>query len=129
MFIVLLIIIVLNFSIPNYSKAISFGEITGDLLKELVNMVASVGDVVMGALNYFMLGTEKIITSSMLSQDDPNLDSDESWLKYDKSKAGATREVSSDDLDGFLWTDWKIPNFLYCPENIFANKIAMLDVD
>lgn len=129
MFIVLLIIIVLNFSIPNYSKAFSFGEIAGDLLKELVNMVASVGDVVMGALNYFMLGTEKIITSSMLSQDDPNLDSDESWLKYDKSKAGATREVSSDDLDGFLWTDWKIPNFLYCPENIFANKIAMLDVD
>lgn len=129
MFIVLLIIIVLNFSIPNYSKAFSFGEIAGDLLKELVNMVASVGDVVMGALNHFMLGTEKIITSSMLSQDDPNLSNGDSWLKYDKSKAGTTREVSSDDLDGFLWTDWKIPNFLYCPENIFANKIAMLDVD
>ena len=63
MFIVLLIIIVLNFSIPNYSKAFSFGEIAGDLLKELVNMVASVGDVVMGALNHFMLGTEKIIIS------------------------------------------------------------------
>lgn len=129
MFIVLLIIIVLNFSIPNYSKAFSFGDIAGDLLKELVNMIASVGDVVMGALNHFMLGTEKIITSSMLSQDDPNLDSDESWLKYNESTAGTTREVSSDDLDGFLWTDWKIPNFLYCPENIFANKIAMLDVD
>ena len=42
MFIVLLIIIVLNFSIPNYSKAFSFVEIAGDLLKELVNMVASV---------------------------------------------------------------------------------------
>ena len=129
MFIVLLIIIVLNFSIPNYSKAFSFGEIAGDLLKELVNMVASVGDVVMGALNHFMLGTEKIITSSMLSQDDPNLSNGDSWLKYNESKAGTTREVSSDDLDGFLWTDWKIPNFLYCPENIFANKIAMLDVD
>lgn len=129
MFIVLLIIIVLNFSIPNYSKAFSFGEIAGDLLKELVNMVASVGDVVMGALNHFMLGTEKIITSSMLSQDDPNLSNGDSWLKYNESKAGTTREVSSDDLDGILWTDWKIPNFLYCPENIFANKIAMLDVD
>ena len=129
MFIVLLIIIVLNFSIPNYSKAFSFGEIAGDLLKELVNMVASVGDVVMGALNHFMLGTEKIITSSMLSQDDPNLSNGDSWLKYNESKAGTTREVSSDDFDGFLWTDWKIPNFLYCPENIFANKIAMLDVD
>ena len=129
MFIVLLIIIVLNFSIPNYSKAFSFGEIAGDLLKELVNMVASVGDVVMGALNHFMLGTEKIITSSMLSQDDPNLSNGDSWLKYDESKAGTTREVSSDDLDGFLWTDWKIPNFLYCPENIFANKIAILDVN
>ena len=115
MFIVLLIIIVLNFSIPNYSKAFSFGEIAGDLLKELVNMVASVGDVVMGALNHFMLGTEKIITSSMLSQDDPNLSNGDSWLKYDKSKAGATREVSSDDLDGFLWTDWKIPICWNCP--------------
>ena len=94
MFIVLLIIIVLNFSIPNYSKAFSFGEIAGDLLKELVNMVASVGDVVMGALNHFMLGTEKIITSSMLSQDDPNLSNGDSWLKYD------TRLVV------MIWTDF-----------------------
>lgn len=59
MFIVLLIIIVLNFSIPNYSKAFSFGEIAGDLLKELVNMVASVGDVVMGAFKSFYVGNRK----------------------------------------------------------------------
>ena len=27
----------------------------------------------MGALNHFMLGTEKIMTSAMLAKDDPNL--------------------------------------------------------
>ncbi len=58
-----------------------------------------------------MLGTEKIITSSMLSQDDPNLSNGDSWLKYNESKAGTTREVSSDDLDGFYGRIGKYQTF------------------
>ena len=126
--IVLVTIIVLNFSIPMRSEAVSFAQIGGDLLKELVQLLASVGDVVMGALNHFMLGTEDIISSVMLDQEDENLTSAASSL-YGKGEADIERSVSSEDLDGLLWTEWKIPNMLYCPENIFANKIAMLDVN
>ncbi len=36
-----LLVIVLNFSIPNYSQAFDWNNIAGDLLKELVQLVAS----------------------------------------------------------------------------------------
>ena len=130
--IVLLMVIVLNFSIPNYSQAVDWNNIAGDLLKELVQLVASFGDIVMGALNHFMLGTDKYITSAMLDKDDANLSDSSSWLFYggNKSEISAERTVNEEDLDGFIFPDsWKIPNFLYCPENIFANKIAALDVN
>ncbi len=130
--IVLLMVIVLNFSIPNYSQAVDWNNIAGDLLKELVQLVASFGDIVMGALNHFMLGTDKYMTSAMLDKDDANLSDSSSWLYYggNKSEISAKRTVNEEDLDGFIFPDsWKIPNFLYCPENIFANKIAALDVN
>ena len=130
--IVLLMVIVLNFSIPNYSQAVDWNNIAGDLLKELVQLVASFGDIVMGALNHFMLGTDKYITSAMLDKDDANLSNSSSWLFYggSESEISAKRTVNEEDLDGFIFPDsWKIPNFLYCPENIFANKIAALDVN
>lgn len=128
--IVLLMVIVLNFSIPNYSQAGAFSDVAGDLLKELVQLVASFGDVVMGALNHFMLGTDKFVTSAMLDKDDSNLSDENSWLHYkDGDEISTEKTVNEEDLDAFIFTDWKIPNFLYCPENIFANKIAALDVN
>lgn len=128
--IVLLMVMVLNFSIPNYSQAGAFSDVAGDLLKELVQLIASFGDVVMGALNHFMLGTDKIVTSAMLDKDDVNLSDESSWLHYKEGDEISTEKtVNEEDLDAFIFTDWKIPNFLYCPENIFANKIAALDVN
>ena len=130
MFIAILMVIVLNFSIPNYSQAGVFGDIAGDLLKELVQLVASIGDVAMGALNHFMLGTDKVITSSMLELNDANITNENSWLHYDESKVGTKKTVEYDQLDGLIFSNGpKIPNFLYCPENIFSNRIAMLDVN
>ena len=130
MFIAILMVIVLNFSIPNYSQAGVFGDIAGDLLKELVQLVASIGDVAMGALNHFMLGTDKVITSSMLELNDANITNENSWLHYDESKVGTKKTVEYDQLDGLIFSSGpKIPNFLYCPENIFSNRIAMLDVN
>ena len=130
MFIAILMVIVLNFSIPNYSQAGVFGDIAGDLLKELVQLVASIGDVAMGALNHFMLGTDKVITSSMLELNDANITNENSWLHYDESKVGTKKTVKYDQLDGLIFSSGpKIPNFLYCPENIFSNRIAMLDVN
>lgn len=37
--------------------------------------------------------------------------------------------VSGDELDGIFWKDWQIPNILYSPETIFANKIPAFDVN
>ncbi len=126
--IVLIMIVILNFSIPNYSQAWGFGDIAGDLLKELIQLIASLGDIVMGGLNHFMLGTDKTLTSSMLDQEDSNFTNQDSWLYYDGSDKKEVK-IDSKDLDAFLFSDWKIPNFLYCPENIFSNKIALLDVN
>lgn len=48
---------------------------------------------------------------------------------YGKITDKDTVKYVKNELDGLLWTDWKIPNFLYSPEAIFGNKIAMLDVN
>ena len=136
--IALIIIIVFNFSVPIQSNAgliSTFADIGGDLLKELVQLVASVGDVVMGALNHFMLGTSQIIVSSMLDKNDPNITDSSAGSDLYADSLDSSRDVKGpipDDyeFDGLIFSDgWKIPNFLYCPENIFANKIAMLDVN
>jgi len=129
----LIIAILVNFSIPPISCA-SQG-IGMDLLTELVHLVASLGDVVMGLLNKTMLGTDSMWTSVMLEQSDINLqpESTESYLhvsQEDLQANGAViKKVNSDKLDGLIWDEWKIPNTLYCPENIFANNIAALDVN
>lgn len=58
--IALVFVILFNFAVPIRSSAFSLGEIGLDLLKELVHLFAALGDVVMGALNKFMLGTTEI---------------------------------------------------------------------
>ena len=130
--IALVTVIVMNFCIPIKAQANWFTDVSGDLLQELVLLLDALGDIVMGALNKFMLGTEKIYDSAMLEQGDINLSNKKSSL-YAKDGIKST-DVKADipedfEPDGLLWTDWRIPNFLYCPENIFSNKIAALDVN
>lgn len=101
------------------------------LLKEIVHLAAALGDMAEDALNMFMLGTDW--GSSMLSKDDVNLKSKDSWIYYDGDTF--TKEFSADEIDTkffkWPWSDstFAIPNMLYCPENIFANNIAALDVN
>ena len=101
------------------------------LLKEIVQLAAALGDMAEDALNMFMLGTDW--GSSMLSKDDVNLKSKDSWIYYDGDTF--TKEFSAEQIDTkffkWPWSDstFAIPNMLYCPENIFANNIAALDVN
>ncbi len=136
--IVLLALIILNFSMPVRSEAIpvlsTFADISGDLLSEVVKLLASVGDVVMGALNHFMLGTSHMVSSSMLDKEDPNITDYKESSLYAGEGADLSHAVKADIpddyvFDGLFWSDWKIPNFLYEPGAIFANKIAALDVN
>lgn len=119
----LTIIISVNFLTPKHVSAVNWGEVSGSLLKEIVQLADYLGDVAMGLLNKVMLGTDKL-SSAMLAQDDHNLEEGSgSWLKEDLGSSA--KSLTVDDLED----DYKIPNMLYSPETIFGNRIAALDVN
>ncbi len=127
--IMILFMVFFNFAIPIRSEAATF-DIGGDLIKELSQLLASLGDVATGALNHFMLGTDELVGSSMLSMDNPNFSDPKSYLYVDGIKDDdVVKSVNASDLDGFVWTDPKIPNILYSPEAIFSNQIGAFDVN
>lgn len=84
-----------------------------------------------------MLGTTQLIGSSMLSQDDPNFEDEnqgKSYLfvtedQFNTALKESRVKISGTELDGIFFSDWKIPNILYSPENIFANKIPAFDIN
>lgn len=117
----LLIIASANFIVPRRVSAVDWGDVGGTILKEIVQLIDSLGDVVMGAFNNFMLGANGI-SSAMLKQDNANLnENSQSWL---------TTNLSQDVVEiNKIEKDYKVPNMLYSPENIFGNKIAALDVN
>lgn len=132
--IILALIVSLNFIAPKYSFA-SVEDIAGGLLKEVVQLFAAIGDVVMGGLNHFMLGTAGV-SSAMLDQNDINLSDPNSWLVSNLDDADAPtvdldeEKFTMDEKTFLLDADeFKIPNMLYSPENIFANNIAVLDIN
>ena len=107
-------------------------ELCGSLLKEIVQLFASLGDVIMGALNKFMLGSDEFF-SAMLSQGDVNLEQNSgSWLVENISEDPDV-VIGENYMDEKTWlidaSDYQIPNMLYSPESIFANNIAMLDIN
>ena len=134
-FALILIILLFSFVIPQYSFADGDDEgngVVGSLLKEVVQLFASIGDVVMGALNKFMLGSDEFF-SAMLDQDDHNLEEGSgSWLVEGIDRA-ADEVIEAEYMDEktFLLdaSIYKVPNMLYSPENIFANNIALLDIN
>ena len=150
--IILLVVLILIFSItPNYSVQAVESQteetdrvneedlpddgngIINSLLKQILQIFASLGDIGMGFLNYFMLGADGI-DSAMLSPSNDNIGNEDSWLYVgDDEEIDITfSEGTIDTSEFFSWitgTQYDIPNFLYSPENIFANNIAALDVN
>lgn len=121
--IALIIVILVNFTIPIKSQA-DFG---GTLFEPITQLVANIGDVVLGILQKFMLGTKYAYSSIMLEKENPTV-TDGYISQTDGKNIDVT--VDRDDLDGKLFGNAiKYPNILYCPENIFGNKIAALDVN
>ena len=119
----IMLVVVLCVAIPRPVQADDDGFVKGVLLKPLVQLVASLGDIAMGVMNHFMLGTKEMAGSVMLDKTTKNVDQGSLAVPNgdDKDKA-VTMEVS-EKLDGTLLGDWKLPNMLYSPENIFANKL------
>lgn len=128
----------------------SISDIPGNLLKELLQLMVSLGDVAIGMLQSFMLGEGTLVNHVMISNKDDNLGSGSdgkgdsgSWLyanendvtelqKGNSSRGASALIVASkkgieDNL--YLDGDYQVPNILYSPENIFSNKIAALDAN
>lgn len=131
----LVTILTINFVTPNYTYAGFWEDVGTGLLKELAQLVGAVCDVVMGTFNNFLLGASGM-SSAMLDKTDINFTNSNSWLYYDSSQFDPNAEgsvvIDVNDLNSkglFDVTDWEVPNMMYSPENIFANKIAMLDVN
>lgn len=134
MIIALCIVLVMAFTIPQRSFADIWADIGGTLLKEIVKLIASLGDIGMATLNQVMLGTDGF-DSALIGKDDANLEEGSgSWLKENLGQIPEEQTVTiqSDTLDtttlGF-GEKFRIPNMLFSPENIFANNIAVLDVN
>lgn len=150
--IILLVVLILIFSItPNYSVQAVESQteetdrvneedlpddgngIINSLLKQILQIFAALGDIGMGLLNYFMLGADGI-DSAMLSPSNDNIGNEDSWLYVgDDEEIDITfSEGTIETSEFFSWItgpQYDIPNFLYSPENIFANNIAALDVN
>lgn len=129
---VLCIILVITFTVPQRTFAVGW-DIGGTLLKEIVKLIASIGDIGMAALNTFMLGADGL-TSAMISKNDQNLkDGSGSWLVENLNDGETPRVTFQDDEinASFLGMGdgYQVPNMLFSPENIFANNIAALDVN
>ena len=75
-----LILITCMFAVPNFSQA-DFG---GKLFSPIVDLFAGIGDVVIGALQHWMLGTSSL-WSATLEYDDPNVEEMTDLIKNNQS--------------------------------------------
>ena len=121
--------------------------IPGNILEEFMDFTVAIADVIMGVLQSFMIDVN--ITDLMISNKDDNLgggssgkEPTDSWLyagvsdKDSLSEGKATERgsalmlVEADAIkDGLYVENYEVPNILYSPEKIFANKIAALDAN
>lgn len=136
--IAILLVVILSISIAT-PKVYAWGieDIPGTIVKELTQLIVVLVDSVNGMLNHVMLGVEW--DDLMLAEDDNNLDPDSgSWLAVTDEqlakaeKNGTVENYKADDIDDNVLGLAEInivPNILYSPENIFANKIAAFDVN
>lgn len=126
-------IITLNFCVPTRSYCTNWEDVGGKILKEVVQFVVALGDVVVGGLNNFMLGADNYDTA-MLNRDmvEYNLrDSNSAFFVEEGKSADVIIENGEmDEKSPVVDTHaYEYPNMLYSPESIFGNKVGMLDVN
>ena len=122
-------------------------EIPGNILEEFMDFTVAIADVIMGVLQSFMINVN--VTDLMISNQNDNLgggssgkEPTDSWLYAGESDRDSLSEgkatergsalmlVEADAIkDGLFVDDYEVPNILYSPEKIFANRIAALDAN
>lgn len=143
----MLIVILLFFSVPIRSEAANWAENT--LGKPILQFAAMLGDMGIGLLHKAVLDSTYGITDSVLLEPNnptvtggdlaasPDVDYDgdgeegtENDRKSYERDSKNIIDLSGFKFDGKLLNDGVyIPNVMVCPEYIFSNRIALLDVD
>lgn len=135
--IVLILAILINFVMPVKVHADS-GDFSDTLLQPVMQLLARLGDIFMGIFHKYMLGTEKMYSTVMLDQESPTIVNEDGYMHVpdeiftkEENKDKIDLVANLDDYDGkmFLGTGVSFPNILYCPEYMFSNRIAVLDVN
>ena len=157
--VLIIIVLLLNFVAPTYSRA-NFG---GVLMGPLIDFISGVGDVVMSALQFFMYdgnislsGVASGAANTALTIINPfdsfllerksdqfeeklaEYDADVTQDDLDKNDGNADITIDSSQFDKgwFSWLpgtwadkDYGIPIIKYTPEKIFSNQVPALDVN
>lgn len=130
---ILSIMLLINFIVPTYSHA-DFG---GVLLSPVVDLLCSIGDAVINLLQLCMTGDTgsqdvNFSMSAFLVEDD-EFWSDSKYAKYRGSGGTTTTDVDVEKEFEKGWLGmsdkYHIPVATYSPEQIFAGKVAGLDIN
>ena len=123
--IAILMVLCINFIVPTYSHA---GFIGGVLINPILDLTASLADIVESLLQWSMTGQfaagEKLSESKILADQGDN--------RIKNGSGDATISVSSSELDLGWFTNsnnYQVPIIEYTPEEIFSNKIPYLDIN
>lgn len=124
---VILTVLLLNFIVPTYSHA----GIGGVLFNPLLDLVAAIGDIFEGLLQYFMTGNAVANGAEGLKDFGIMVKKDNEAVK---AEAGAVPdvEISVDDIDlGWFANDnnYQVPLIKYSPEEIFSGRTPFLDIN
>ena len=119
---VIITVLCVNFIVPTYSSA----SIGGVLINPILDLIASVGDILETVMQYFMTGEaasgENIMNTAIMK--------DNAGVTPSGSKPSIT--VSTNDLDLGWGTDsnnYQVPDIKYSPEEIFTNKVPYLEIN
>lgn len=126
----IMIILSFNFITPTYSRA----DVGGILLSPIVDLIASLGDIVINLVQGVMtgewVGTESASLQAFLMTSEEYFATYGSQATEDSRTDGGT--VNVDDFDkGWLGlsNDFHIPVSTYSPEQIFSGDVPQLDIN
>lgn len=130
---ILVILLLINFITPTYSNA-SAADVGGVLLSPIIDLLCSIGDVVINLLQRCMMG-DWGSSSVNFSLNMFLVEAEEYFNSFDSqgSKDEANEIINPDEefTKGWLWNsgDYYIPVATYSPEQIFSGNVAGLDIN
>lgn len=130
--IAILMVLCINFIVPTYSHA---GWVGGVLINPLLDLAASLGDILETLLQWSMTGKVEegngiVGKAKSLADTKILVDQGDDGIKY--GSGNATISVSTDELDLGWFTNsnnYQVPIIEYTPEEIFSNKVPYLDIN